>query len=118
MTVPLTEETLRAAYAYLDTTPPFSEWNLPDADDVHFRVTKSDLYLGMYENDGSRHTIIISERKVGHTKTLMAVMAHEMVHLHQLQSGMFKKNGNHHDSVFRKLGEQVSRVHGFDPKEF
>ncbi len=58
----------------------------------------------------------MSERMVSHTATMLALLAHEMVHLRdRLQYGL---NGVHHGSRFKRVIGQVSRVHGFDPHWF
>jgi hypothetical protein len=47
----------------------------------------------------------------------MAVMAHEMVHLHQRDVCM-ETPGAQHNAAFNKLAAKVCRLHGFDPKLF
>lgn len=117
MSVPLTQETLRQAYEYLASTPPFDRWNLPASEDVRFKATRSNTDSGGYQKIGGKHVIDVSGNIVGHTVTLMEVMAHEMVHLHQGHAGGFKCSANH-DAAFHKYAAQVSKVHGFDPKRF
>lgn len=116
MTLPLTPETLRAAYDYLATTPPFNKWNLPDGEDVAFRVVRSTADQGWYTREGKKHVIGISSRLVGHTISLIGVMSHEMIHLHMAHScvGPWDK----HTAAFKKMGERVCKIHGFDPKYF
>lgn len=116
MTLPLTPDILRAAYDYLNSTPPFARWNLPDSDDVKFVVSKHKQFAGWHEADRKKHTIAISIVYVGHTHTLLAIMAHEMVHLHQVHSGMH--TGGEHNRAFAKLAQRVAAIHGFDPKMF
>lgn len=119
MTLPLTKEVLAAAYDYLCTTPPFVSWNLPDSDDVKFRVTRSRKVFARYVYDGDR-TIEVSSASVGHSATLLEKMSHEMIHLHLEQTGMESKGGddNTHNMAFRKLAARVCNVHGFDVKAF
>lgn len=116
----LTPETLSAAYDYLCTTLPFSRWNLPDSDDITFKVIRSRKVFAQYIWDNGKHTIEVSSGTVGHTLTLLESMGHEMVHLHLRLTGMESKsnNPNVHNLPFRKLAAQVCRVHGFDLKAF
>lgn len=120
MTLPITKEVLAAAYDYLASTEPFNEWSLPDSDEVLFIVMRSTTEFGHYKWDGKRHTIAVSARAVGHTVTLLNVMAHEIIHLHLEESGMESKTGdaNTHNGAFRVLAAQACKVHGFDPKAF
>lgn len=117
--LPLTPEVLAAAYDYLCATPPFNRWNLPDSDDVTFRVIKSRKVFAQYVWDGS-HAIEVSSAMVGHTMTLMETMGHEMTHLYLRLTGMESKSNvpTVHNMAFRKLAAQVCGVHGFDPKAF
>jgi len=117
--LPLTPEVLAAAYDYLAACEPFCKWNLPDSDDIKFRVIRSNKVFAQYVYDGG-HTIEVSSANVGHTKTLMETMAHELIHLHLRLTGMESKssNPNVHNMPFRKLAAQACRVHGWDLKAF
>jgi len=44
-------------------------------------------------------------------------MAHEMVHLHEHHAGMCREDVEH-STAFKRLADQVCKVHGFDPKLF
>lgn len=116
MTLPLSTETLRAAYDYLATTPPFSRWNMPDSEDVRFRVTRHKDRYGHYIRVGGKHEIVISASHVGRTEKLIEVMAHEMVHLHQAEACM--ETPSQHNMAFRRLAAAVCKAHGFDEKVF
>jgi hypothetical protein len=123
----LTPEILRAAYAYLAVTPPFDKWNLPDAEDVRFVVQKNrpghhgicnrweilerGKVLGMTFEigiNGASHT---------YTSSLLVTMAHEMVHVHEYQTGL-RVTSAKHGKVFRALACEVCAAHGFDPGQF
>jgi hypothetical protein len=117
MSLPLTCETLAAAYDYLRTTPPFHRWNLPESEDIAWRVIKSRTLFGWYDCIDGQHIIAISEYTVGSTDMLMRVMAHEMVHLYEKEVRI-DHHETQHTAAFVKLGQQVSRVHCFDPKAF
>lgn len=121
MPLPLNPEILRAAYDYLRTTLPFCNWNLPDGEDVRFKVTQSAKFLGecVIFPDKKRDPLInISARYIGRTETLMETMAHEMIHLYQGETKMWKRAGREHDAAFYTIAEQVCKIHGFDPKTF
>jgi hypothetical protein len=120
MTLPLTPETLAASYEYLRTTPPFSKWNLPDAEDVKFSVGKALDCFAHYQWDGTRHTITVSSRATGYTMTLITSMSHEMVHLHLWETKQESKRSGprHHNAAFKRYAAQVCKYHGFDPKAF
>lgn len=119
MTLLLTKEVLAAAYDFLSLTEPFRKWNLPDSEDVMFKVTKAKSHFAQYVWDGS-HCIEVSSACVGHTSTLMETMAHELIHLHLRLTGMESRsdNPNVHNAAFRKLAALVCGCHGFDPKGF
>jgi hypothetical protein len=112
-----TRDTLRAAYAFLNETPPFSRWNLPDADDVDFKVARTATHFGWYTVNGNNHLIAVSCAPVRDTQTLLATMAHEMIHVHERQAGACR-SGVQHGAAFRRWAAQVCRIHGFDPKDF
>lgn len=119
--MPLTPETLASAYDYLRTTPPFNRWNLPESEDVTFKVVRTRTMFGSYENIGRmRHTITASSGKIGQTGTLLRLLAHEMTHMHLELTGLESKRGGPetHNIAFRKFAAIICKVHGFDPKEF
>lgn len=120
MTLPLTKEMLSASYGYLKETPPFVKWNLPEPEEVEFKVSRRTNEFGRYQLVGGKHTISISAVAIGHTSTLMSVMSHEIIHLHLEESDMESRSGslNTHNAAFRILAAQVCKVHGFDPKAF
>lgn len=119
MTLPLTPETLAAAYDYLRTTPPFDKWSLPESEDVKFKVTRSRRWFARYHWNGNRHTIEVSTNSVAYSSTLLSKMSHEMVHLHLEELNMDNRGGpDTHSGAFRRLAEDVCKFHGFDPKAF
>lgn len=116
MTLPLTVDTLRAAYDFLDTTPPFSRWNLPAGEDVKFKVIKDPALRGRYWRRGDQHHIDVSSNATGHTLSLVAVMAHEMIHVHEEHAKACGRG--EHSAAFKRWAVQVCKLHGFDPKLF
>lgn len=113
----LTPASMRAMYDYFVETPPFSRWNLPDSEDVVFKVSRGRANFGWHTFDGVRHVVFCSSALIGRTVTLAEVMAHEMIHVHEQHSKACVR-GVEHSAAFRKWAGQVCRVHGFDPKIF
>lgn len=107
----LTPETVRAAYKLLETTRPFCNWGLPDADDIKFSVVKAKLY-GYSRDD--RLEIAVSTYRVGRLDCLIETVAHEMIHVHLDRYGVKA----HHGRAFKRAAAQVCKEHGFDPKRF
>ena len=79
MTLPLTAEMRAAAYDYLRATAPFNTWNLPESEDVVFRVSRRTGEFGRYQFADGRHTISMSAASIGQTTTLMRYLAHEAI---------------------------------------
>lgn len=113
MGIKLTPEVLAAAYDLLLTLEPFSEWNLPPSEDIKFKVDKSLSNRGWYLYDNGKHTIGVSQRCCGHIKSLMAVMCHEAIHLHQQQNCLNTKA--EHNKAFKIEADKISADYGFDP---
>ncbi len=114
MTLPITPDLLEAAYVFLCATPPFKRWGLPPGDEVKFGVTRSRKTQGDHVLHDSTHYIRVSSAKVGHTASLLALMAHEMVHAACDREGVRSEHG----AAFKKRARAVCRYHGFDPMEF
>ena len=117
MTLPLSPEILKAAYIFLSETQPFNKWNLPDADEIKFKVVRSMADRGWHTFDGKHHIICISQNTIGHTFSLITCMAHEIIHVHENNVGI-RRSDVEHGAAFWKWAEQVCRIHGFDPKTF
>ncbi len=109
-------EHLEAAYDFLRKLPPFKGWKLPEADAVHFRVAARQDAHGEYILREGTHHIMISSCHCGHLDTLIQIMAHEMVHLAQEESG--HANNSQHNSDFKRRALRVSKLLGFDPRNF
>jgi len=108
---------LQAAYELLAATEPFIKWNLPDGEDVTFKVAKTPRDYGWYnKHPGTAHLIAISGASVDLLPTLLETMAHEMIHLHEHQIGLRNK---YHGRSFYKLVNDVCDAHpNFDRKRF
>jgi hypothetical protein len=120
MTLSLTPEILAAAYDYLHVTPPFAGWNLPESEDVKFKVSRRRSEYARYQWNGEHHIIEISQRGVGFTRTLIEKMAHEMIHLYLEIMGWESKDPSPdvHNAAFQRFAAQVCKIHGWDPKAF
>lgn len=115
MTLPFTPDMLRAAYDFLNETPPFIRWNLPDSDDMQFRVAEDTAHHGWLLSGRRKIPVIaVSRSTIGHTYNLLVTVAHEMVHLHQHRAKLPLTHG----AGWKRLVAQVCRYHGFDPKMF
>ncbi len=115
LTVPL----LEATYDFISGTPPFRGWGMPPVEvSMVFRVGKTRNIQGQYVWCPRRdaHVITISGARVAHVGTLLAVMAHEMIHLYQ--NCRRTETDAEHNAEFRRLAKIVCRHHGYDPLEF
>jgi len=122
----LTPEIIRAAYDYLSETEPFNKWNLPNGEDIVFRVTKPAKWTGktmgcthctIHEGDRCSFILDISGTHHHHTASLMLTMAHEMIHVHQ-RHNCINRGKKSHDATFKKYALEVCEIHGFDPGQF
>lgn len=116
----LTADTIASAYDLLRTTPPFNKWNLPDSEDVQFKVAKTPHDFGWCNAWGRgkrrKYLIAVSSRKVAHLSSLLATLAHELIHMHMDLTGQDTKG--EHNAAFNAFAKTVCRVHGFDPRSF
>ena len=107
---------LQAAYAYLSETAPFNKWNLPDAEDVIFRVGYHRTTYGCCIRYRKKLKVTISSRLHKTTAKVMETMAHEMIHVYQMHHRM--KIKSNHDASWQRLAKVVCEHHGFDPGPF
>lgn len=113
MPLRLTPDMLAAGYDFLRETQPFKGWKLPPAEDVGFAVIRA-AHFADFGFENGVPVIRVSETKNGHSVTLLATLAHEMVHLRQFRLG---DSGNH-NALFARLARAVCRAHGFDIRSF
>lgn len=114
MTLRLTPNMLAAGYDFLRTTDPFWRWKLPHADDLGFHVVRHAGLSADFGVDEGIPFIRISENANGYTVTLLASLAHEMIHLRQHLTG----DRELHGPRFQRMAARVCAAHGFDPKTF
>lgn len=114
MTLTLTPDMLAAGYDFLRTTQPFRAWRLPQADEVGFHVVRDGRLSADFVIESGMPLIRVSEAHNGYVQTLLATLAHEMIHLRQHLTG----DREHHGPRFCRMRARVCAVHGFDPKTF
>lgn len=114
MTLRLTPDMLAAGYDFLRTTAPFSRWRLPESDEVGFHVVRDAALSVDFGVEQGIPFIRVSEVNNGLAITLLATLAHEMIHLRQHLTG----DREHHGVRFQRMAARVCAVHGFDPKTF
>lgn len=117
MSLTLNKEMLAAAYDYLCEFPPFNEWNLPPAEDIKFRVSRHRDRFAHHQMIGGDHHIVFSSRFIGRHTTLLATLAHELIHVHQEHSCINSRNP--HGKAFQRLADLVCKIHNdFDRLTF
>ena len=114
MSLRLTPDILAAGYEFLRETKPFRGWRLPPSDEVAFHVVRDPKIHADFGIEKGEPVIRVSENGAGHTVTLLAALAHEMIHLRQYKMGARDTHG----LTFRKMAHAVCREHGFDAKTF
>lgn len=110
----LTPHILAAGYEYLRASPPFNSLGLPESDDIGFHVGRDTNKAADFGVEAGIPYIRLSEIHHGHTETVLASLAHEMIHLWQHLRG----DREHHGPRFRAMRKKVCAIHGFDPKAF
>ena len=114
----LTPDIMRAAYGFLHSLPPFNKWNLPEPEDMRFKVAKSAINYGWC--DGRRKLkmplIAVSSRSHGIPSTLLKTLAHEMIHLYMYAHNI--PDRSEHGKTFKAYWQQVCVVLGYDPKDY
>lgn len=114
MTLRLEPDILAAGYEFLRTTPPFRRWKMPHADEVAFHIIGSKDRAGDFAVEAGVPTIRVSDACIGHTGSLLALLAHEMIHLRQHLVG----DRTAHGPKFQAMARRCCAIHGFDPKTF
>jgi hypothetical protein len=111
----LTPATLAACYEFLRTTPPFHRWRLPPSEQIAFRIGRETRVRGWHQFGGT-HRLSVSEATIVHNASLVAAMAHEMIHVYQAANRL--ETRGQHNADFRRRARAVCRQHGFDPGLF
>lgn len=113
MSITITRATLIAAYELIRTTKPFIGWKLPHADEIKFEVVRTKNFYADCDGD----VIRVSAAKHGRVDTLLATIAHEAIHLHQMRHGLETANVQH-NADWHKRANRVCRLHAWDRKTF
>ena len=117
MAFTITPDMVRATYDLLCATPPFNKWNLPDSDDIVFKIDRSKTTSAWQTFDGERHTIGASQECISSLELLVRYTAHEMVHVHEANVSVDRSDVAH-SAAWKKWALQVCKIHGFDQKAF
>ena len=120
--IQITPDHLAAMYDCMRHMPPFSDWNLPVAEEVEFHVTRSRKDRGSYTcwisgPHAGTHIITVSAANIGHFISLAQVMAHEMIHLKQRRDRT-ETPKTKHNAEFCQIAWVVCDTHGWDQKLF
>ena len=119
MALHLTPTVLKQAYELLSATEPFNKWNLPEGDDVVFRVLRTKATAAQIKTERGKKPIIwISVGCNGHINTVLSSLAHEMIHLHEVRCKVRSRGRDQHSAAFRQWAKQVCDAHGYDLKIF
>jgi hypothetical protein len=118
----LTPELCALAYELLRATTPFKAWKLPPAAAVEFTINRSMDTRGLYTYHAHRktksvHEIGVSSNCIGNLKSLVEVMAHEMIHLEERISCTLTP-GAMHNAAFMRKAKRVCKHHSMDFKLF
>lgn len=118
----ITPELMALTYELLRATKPFNKWSLPPAAAVEFTTNRSLDARGWYTYHAHRkkksvHEISVSVNCIGNLKSLVEVMAHEMIHLEERISCTLTP-GAMHNKAFMRKAMHVCRVHSMDFKLF
>lgn len=116
MTLQLTPDLLAAGYDFLRETAPFKGWRLPESDELGFHVVRDPRIHADFGVENGVPVIRVSENGAGHTATVLAALAHEMIHLHQQRRKLDR--GGEHNADFHRRAARVCAAHGFDIKTF
>lgn len=117
MTLALNKDRLALLYDFLAECPPFCDWNMPDSEDIVFKVTRSKVTAGHYRRENGKHEIAISTACCGWINELVRVMIHEMLHLHQAVVGMESSHAEH-NAAFNLQAKILCKSFGLDPHMF
>ena len=107
----VTPKLARAAYDFLRHCPPFSRWRLPSQ--IAIRIDRSRKEYGSYNDPNGVHTIVVSAVLVKTFHGLLALMAHEMVHLAQ-RIARTDDNRTQHNREWIRRARRVCRSLGWD----
>lgn len=114
MTLRLHPDLIAAGYDFLRQSQPFKGWRLPESDEVGFGIVEDPTIFADFCLMNGEPLIRVSGMN-GHTNTLLATIAHEMIHLYQ---HIHKLDKGDHNADFWNRAKRICAIHGFDPKTF
>jgi len=111
--IPVTADSIRSVYVLLQQFPPFCRWSLPPPEDLTFYVVHFKSEHAEY--DPNKKTIRVSTARVSTFLSLLAAVAHEMVHLRQDVADRYPVK-DMHNAEFKKCVRQICKHFPFlDP---
>jgi len=117
MSLHMTPELLEQTYILCAETPPIKGWNIPDPDEIIFKVLSTKERLGHFRAgvNGGLHEIAVSNSNVGTLDMLIRTMLHEICHLED-----FRRTGcgTNHGRGFTSLAKEVCKHHSLAVKGF
>jgi hypothetical protein len=115
--LPVTPNRLAGVYEMLRQFPPFCRWRLPASDEVGFHVAKTSRWHAAWWIKDGVHHIEVSAKKHAHLDSLVASMAHEMIHIRQKVAKTETAN-TEHNAEFLRVSKRVCKALGFDYGQF
>lgn len=112
----LTPERVAAVYDCLRAFRPFSRWNLPESDEIEFRVGVQEDAFAHYWRENGQHAFEVSMLLVKDWQMLVETVAHEMIHLHQALRKTETKA--EHNREWHRFADQVCAAFKFDRDKF
>ena len=116
MTLRLHPDLIAAGYDFLRQSQPFKGWRLPEGDEIGFGIVEDATIFADFCIMKGEPLIRVSGMN-GHTNTLLATIAHEMIHLYQ-HIHKLDVGGSDHNTDFWKRAKRVCSIHGWDVKTF
>ena len=115
MPIQLSPEMLAHCYdMVIAASPTLTSWNLPPSEDIKFRVMKRKDRFAHHEVIGGVHHIVISKALVVRFETLAATLIHELIHLHQDQTGLPRAD----NKTFEKFADVLCKELDLDRGAF
>lgn len=115
----ITPEQCAAVYDCLRAFVPFKAMRLPPADEVIFKVTNDRTkqgYCTILVDRSGGHEIGISNWWIGEFQSLVPIVAHEMIHMHQWIQRT--DTPSMHNAEFRRIARRVCKLFQWDYRQF
>jgi len=103
---------MELAYELLRSSPPFSDWHLPSADDVEFHAVPLPRdRVADCQNLGGAYRIRVCVFSHATLDNLLVTMAHEMCHMRADKIAPREKDP--HGPKWQQCAKQVCKKHGW-----